>query len=122
MGKKKTLIMGASTKPGRYALIATEMLDDYGHPVVLFGKKEGKVRGIEILTQLEDIPADIDTVTMYLGEDNQVDYEDFIVKLKPKRVIFNPGAENFDFENRLESEGIEPIEACTLVLLSTGQY
>lgn len=122
MDKKKTLVMGASTKPGRYALLATEMLDDHGHPAVLFGKKEGAVRGNKILTSIDDIPTDIDTVTMYLGENNQTEYEDFIVALKPKRVIFNPGAENFEFEDRLAAAGIEPIEACTLVMLSTGQY
>jgi predicted CoA-binding protein len=122
MEKKKTLIIGASTKPGRYALLAAEMLDDHGHPAVLFGKKEGVVRGNKILTSLNEIPADIDTVTMYLSENNQTEYEDFIIDLKPKRVIFNPGAENFEFEDRLQSAGIEPIEACTLVMLSTGQY
>jgi predicted CoA-binding protein len=122
MKKGKTLVLGASTKPGRYALLAAEMLDDKGFEFELLGKMQGEVRGVKIKEDFEEIAGPIETVTVYLSEKNQVEYEDYLLKLKPKRVIFNPGAENYDLALKLEQNGIEPIEACTLVMLSTGQY
>ena len=64
----------------------------------------------------------IDTVTLYVGPDNQAPWIDYIISLKPKRIIFNPGTENIEFETLAESKGIEALEACTLVLLSINQY
>jgi predicted CoA-binding protein len=119
---KKTLVLGASTKPGRYALLAAQRLLEKGHSIELFGQKEGNVGGVDIKTSLEDIDKNIDTVTVYLSEQNQQEYEDFLLQIKPKRVIFNPGAENFTLASKLEAQGTEVFEACTLVMLGTGQY
>jgi predicted CoA-binding protein len=118
---KKTLVLGASPKPDRYGFIATKMLADYKHEVVPFGIRRGKIDEIEIVNELPR-DTDFDTVTLYLGPANQKEYYDYIVGLKPKRVVFNPGTENAELEQILVQNGIEPLEACTLVLLKTGQY
>ncbi|MBD2701787.1 CoA-binding protein [Spirosoma sp. BT702] len=118
---KKTLVMGATENPGRYAYLAANSLLRHGHPIELVGLKKGQIQGQNIQTghpQLDDI----DTVTMYVGPRNQTDLYDYVKSLKPRRVIFNPGAENPEFERQLREEGIEPIEACTLVMLSIGTY
>jgi predicted CoA-binding protein len=118
---KKTLVMGASENKARYSNLATNNLVGKGHEVVAIGKQSGSVNGVTIETQ--KLPfEDIDTVTLYLNPNNQKQYYDYIVSLHPKRVIFNPGTENEEFENLLETNGIQTQEACTLVLLSTGQY
>ena len=118
---KKTLIIGASPNTDRYAYKAAHMLTAKGHPIVNIGIKQGEVAGVKI-----EKPAtpyhDIDTVTLYIGIGLQPNYYNYILDTKPKRVIFNPGTENPAFEEMLEKHGIEPIEACTLVLLSTGQF
>lgn len=119
---KKTLIIGASTNPDRYAFMAAEKLLKYGHEIELLGKKKGEVSGNIIKNYSEEISKDIDTVTMYLSAKNQEEYEPFILELKPKRIIFNPGAENEVFAQKLEKEGIETVEGCTLVMLQTGQF
>lgn len=118
----KTLILGATTNESRYANIATKRLLRYGHEVVLLGNKKGEVSGHKILNEAEEVPEDIDTVTMYLGEQNQTDYEPFLLNLNPRRVIFNPGAENYAFAQKLRKQGVETLNACTLVMLSTNQY
>ncbi len=119
---KKTLVLGASTNPARYANMATHRLLSHGHEVELLGQREGEVAGHPIKTLPGEINHDIHTVTMYLSEANQKAYEDFLLDLKPQRVIFNPGAENPGLEEKLNSAGIESVEACTLVMLATGQY
>ena len=121
MNKKKTLVLGASENPSRYSNMAINRLLSYGHPVVAIGKRTGKVAGVEII---KDTPAmnDIDTITLYLNPTNQEPYYDYILSLKPKRVIFNPGTENDELEEKLEANGIEPVMACTLVMLGSGQY
>lgn len=118
---KKTLVLGATTKPGRYANIATEMLLKKGFEIELLGNSQGSILGHTIKTNKEDI-SDIDTVTIYLSSKNQLDFEDFILNLQPRRVIFNPGAENEELEKKLGEKGIETINACTLVMISTNQY
>jgi predicted CoA-binding protein len=118
----KTLILGATTNETRYANIATKRLLKYGHEVALLGNKKGEVSGHEIMNEAKDVPKDIDTVTMYLGERNQTDYEDFILNLNPRRVIFNPGAENTALSQKLRNQGIETLNACTFVMLSTNQF
>ncbi len=118
---KKTLIIGASTNPSRYAYLACQKLLSFGHPVVLLGRKMGFVLGQEIF-DTKTVWSDIDTVTLYINPTNQPEYYDYIISLNPKRVIFNPGTENPEFENILISKNIIPVEACTLVLLSTGQF
>lgn len=118
---KKTLVIGASLKPQRYSNIAINRLVSYNHEVVGFGLREGEVSGVTIDTHLMPYK-DIHTVTLYLNPERQKGFYDYIIALKPKRVIFNPGTENSEFQNILLQEGIYFEEACTLVLLSTNQY
>jgi len=118
---KKTLILGASPNPSRYANLAAHRLVAHGHPIINVGIKQGEVAGVPI-EKPEQIHIDLDTITLYLGPQNQPEYYDYIIKSKPKRLIFNPGTENPELEELAEANGIETTEACTLVLLSTGQY
>ncbi|MBL7702585.1 MAG: CoA-binding protein [Ferruginibacter sp.] len=121
MEKKKTLVLGASDNPSRYSYVAINRLKNNQHPVVAIGKKKGTVSGIAIETG--KIPAEgIDTVTLYLNPAHQKQYYDYIISLHPKRIIFNPGTENDELAALAVSNHIEPVEACTLVMLSTGQY
>jgi predicted CoA-binding protein len=119
--KNKTLVLGASENPDRYSNKAILKLLSKGQEVVAIGKKAGNVNGVEIVT--EQIPSeDIETVTLYLNPTHQIPYYDYILSLKPKRVIFNPGTENDELERIVAREGINVLESCTLVMLSTGQY
>ncbi len=118
---KKTLIIGASTDPSRYAFLAANSLLKHQHKIELLGRDEGVIGENEIKTGKPKLK-NIDTVTMYVGPKNQAEYYDYVLALKPRRVIFNPGTENTEFEELLTKNNIEPIEACTLVMLSTGQY
>jgi predicted CoA-binding protein len=119
--KNKTLVLGASDNPGRYSNMAILQLTRKQHGVVAIGKKPGRVRDVEIQTTPVTTD-DIDTVTLYLNPDHQKPYYDYIVSLKPRRIIFNPGAENEELERIAAQEGIDVLEACTLVMLGTGQY
>lgn len=121
MVNKKTLVFGASLKADRYSNFAIHRLINSGHNVVAFGLKSGIVAGILIDTQLIDYK-EIDTITLYINAAIQQQYYNYIVSLKPKRVIFNPGTENPEFYKILEKNGIAYEVACTLVLLSTNQY
>lgn len=118
---KKTLILGASTNPARYSYLVANKLVRKGYPIVNVGRKVGKVAGVEI-EPMGVAHTDIDTITLYVGPQNQQPYYDYILQTKPKRVVFNPGTENPELMEKLESSGIEGIEACTLVMLNTGQY
>ena len=117
----KTLVFGASLKPNRYSNYAIQRLVDNDHDVVAFGLKAGEVKGVSIDTSLKAYE-DIDTVTLYLNAKRQVAYYDYIIGLKPRRVIFNPGTENPEFFKLLKENNIDFEVACTLVLLSTNQY
>lgn len=118
---KKTLVIGASTNPERYSFKAITMLREFNHPVVAIGLRQGEVAGVSFETEF--IPfEDIDTVTLYLNPKRQEDYYAYILNLKPKRIVFNPGTENPDFYKKLDEQGISHIEACTLVLLRIGEY
>lgn len=118
---KKTLVMGASTNPGRYAYKAIKMLERFGHPVVAIGKKEENLDGVAI--EKEHISfEDVDTVTLYLNPMNQKQYYDYIIGLKPERVIFNPGTENPELYSLLKQNGIAIEVGCTLVMLSINQF
>lgn len=117
----KTLVIGASENTARFANRAARSLVLYGHAVELIGLKKGQIQGHPIQTGLPAL-TDVDTVTMYVGIGNQAGYVDYVKALKPRRVIFNPGAENPDLARQLKQEGIETIDACTLVLLSMGTY
>jgi predicted CoA-binding protein len=118
---KKTLVLGASLKPSRYSNMAIHRLTEHGHPVVAVGLREGEVDGVHIGKQLPS-GEKIHTVTMYLNEGNQRAWEQQVLDLKPERIIFNPGAENPRLEEQASRQGIEVLEACTLVMLATGQY
>jgi uncharacterized protein len=117
----KTLVVGASINPERYAYKAANSLLAHGHEIELVGQKEGEIQGRKIQTNFPDLEG-IDTVTMYVGLRNQPPLYDYILKQNPRRVIFNPGAENPEFEQLAKDRGIEVEEACTLVLLATGQF
>jgi predicted CoA-binding protein len=121
MEKKKTLVLGASENPARTSYLAINRLKNNQHPVVAIGKKKGMVAGIVIETEKITV-AEIDTVTLYLSALNQKEYYDYIISLHPKRIIFNPGAENDELAELAVKNDIIPMEACTLVLLSTGRY
>lgn len=118
---KKTLVLGASLKPSRYSNLAVNRLVANGIETLALGLKEGKIGAVQVQTDFEDFK-DIHTVTMYVGPDHQPEYFDKILQLKPKRVIFNPGTENPELYKTLVKNGIEVEEACTLVLVATGQY
>jgi len=121
MEKKKTLVLGASDNPARYSYLAIERLRKNDHPVIAIGKKNAQVG--DVIIEKEKKPVDnIDTVTLYLNPLHQPEYYDYILSLKPKRLIFNPGAENEELEKLAQQNNIETMEACTLVLLSTKQY
>lgn len=120
---KKTVIIGATTNKDRYAYLAAEMLTEYHHEIVPVGIKKGEVFGKAILEiQTRPEVQDVDTVTMYIGPQHQPEHYQYILSLKPKRVIFNPGTENSEFEKMVERSGAEAIEACTLVMLRSRQY
>ncbi|APY00844.1 CoA-binding protein [Lacinutrix venerupis] len=118
---KKTLVIGASTKPERYSNMAIKKLSNYKHETVAFGLREGVVNGIVIDTELKQYD-NIDTVTLYLNPKRQEQYYNYILSLQPRRVIFNPGTENPEFYSILRDNNIEFEVACTLVMLSTNQY
>jgi uncharacterized protein len=120
---KKTVIIGATNNPGRYAWLAARMLTEYNHEIVPVGIKHGSVFGKEILNIFEKPEInDVDTVTLYIGPRHQPEHYDYILGLKPKRIIFNPGTENDEFIKRAEGQGVETLEACTLVMLRSLQY
>jgi predicted CoA-binding protein len=120
---KKTVIIGASPNPSRYAFLAADMLTSYGHEIVPVGIRKGEVSGKPIL-DLRQKPAikDVDTVTLYIGPRHQAEWYDYILSLHPKRVIFNPGTENDELIRKLEESGAETLEACTLVMLRSRQF
>jgi uncharacterized protein len=121
MKSKNTLVLGASENPARYSNMAIKRLLGHGHKVVAIGNKKGMVESVPITTEA-DMQDDIDTITLYLNPTNQKPYYDFILNTHPKRIIFNPGTENEELEQMARKAGIDTMEACTLVLLSTGQY
>ncbi len=121
MKNKKTLVLGATTKPERYAFRAINVLTQKGHTVLAIGQNAGEVAGVKIHTKAIPV-TNIDTVTLYLNPVRQRDYYNYIVEAQPKRVIFNPGTENPELYQLLELNNIKVEVACTLVLLATNQY
>jgi len=119
--KTKTLILGASTNPNRYAYMALQSLQQNNYAVVGVGAKEAEINGVRIF-KYQKMFSDIDTVTLYLSAKNQTDFYDYLLQLNPRRVIFNPGTRNQDLQNLLVQNQIEVLHACTLVMLSTQQY
>ncbi len=117
----KTLVIGASENPERYSNKAIKSLLRYGHEVVAVGLREGNVDGVKI--EKGNPPLNnIDTITMYVGSNNQPPLYNYILSLNPRRIIFNPGAENLELTKLAREKGIEVIETCTLVMLSVGNY
>ncbi|MEO6314488.1 MAG: CoA-binding protein [Chitinophagaceae bacterium] len=119
--KNKTLVIGASGDPSRYSYLAINKLRNNGYPVLAIGKRNAMVGDVEVVTDKKETDG-IDTVVLYLNADHQKEYYNYILSLKPKRIIFNPGAENAELYDLAQANNIKPMEACTLVLLSTGQY
>jgi uncharacterized protein len=118
---KTTLVLGASENPDRYSNRAVRKLIAYGHRVVAVGRRDGKIDEQAIRKEApSDVP--IDTVTVYLNARNQKEWESAVLDLSPSRIIFNPGAENRRLADAARARGIEVLEACTLVMLGTGQY
>ena len=121
MANKKTLVLGASQNPDRYSYLAMNKLKQKGHEVVAVGLREAVVNGMEIVKEKQAFD-NVDTVTLYLNPQRQQEYYDYILSLHPKRIIFNPGTENDELWEKAKAKGIQPVEACTLVMLSTGQH
>lgn len=122
MKNRIVVVLGASPNPERYSYLAANMLRDNNFPITLIGKKKGEVAGEEIITETPEKLENVDTITMYVGAKNQPEYYPFILNSKPKRILFNPGAENAELASLAMMKGIEVEEACTLVLLRTGQF
>jgi predicted CoA-binding protein len=118
---KKTIVFGASDNPERYSNLAIKRLRSLGHPVIGIGKRRVMVEDVPVQNETSPVP-DVDTVSLYLNPNNQKSYYNYILSLHPRRIIFNPGAENAEFQKLAQEHGIQTQEACTLVLLSTGQY
>lgn len=118
---RKTLVLGASLKPSRYSHITVRRLVNAKKETTAFGLLAGSISGVQVQTDFSAIK-DVHTVTLYVNPMHQKEYYDRIVKLQPKRVIFNPGTENPEFYKLLKQEGINAEVACTLVLLATEQY
>src|SRR5688572_16740314 len=120
---KKTVIVGATDNRSRYAFLAASMLQEYNHEIVPLGIKTGNVVGTQILDiRTKPMIEDVDTITLYIGPPRQPEWYDYLLSLKPKRIIFNPGTENPEFEKLAEDKGIETLEACTLVMLRSHQF
>lgn len=123
MDDNYTLVVGASTNPSRYSNIAIHSLRKHGYSVQAYGLKSGEVSDVTIITEWSNIKESIDTVSLYVGAQHQnPEFIQKIMNLKPRRLIFNPGTENIQFVNLAKEHGIEPVNACTLVMLSTNQY
>lgn len=121
MFSKKTIVLGASSNPERYSFLAVRQLLAQQHEVIALGNKAGYIDQQIIHIDTPEVK-DVDTISLYLNPNNQKPYYTYILAQKPKRIIFNPGTENNELADLARHAGIEPIEACTLVLLATGQY
>lgn len=118
---KKTLVIGASENPERYAYKAVKSLLGKGHEVIAEGLRTGKIDNVNISNE-KKVYEDIDTITLYVGPKNQPSWYDYIISLQPKRIIFNPGTENEELISLAKENNIHTEEACTLVMLSIGNY
>lgn len=118
---KKTVLIGATTNKNRYANIAAKRLMAAGHDLKLIGIREGKINDNPIITTKQEF-TDVHTVTLYIGPHRQAEYYDYILFLKPKRIIFNPGTENPGLFELATENGIACIEYCTLMMLDSNDY
>jgi uncharacterized protein len=122
MKQERVVILGASNKPDRYSYKAQKMLQQHGHEVITVHPALTEVEGVAVVPSLAAVSGQVDTLTLYVNPAISGAAADDIVALKPGRVIFNPGTENPALADRLADAGIPSQEACTLVLLKTGQY
>jgi len=120
--KERVVVLGASHKPERYSYKAIQALLNSGHEVIPVHPSLKEIQGLKVINKLEDIKDKVDTVTLYVGPDRQEQMVDGILALKPKRIIANPGAESDVMSKAADKNKIEYVEACTLVLLATGQF
>lgn len=118
---KRTIVLGAVAFPSRYAFKAVHALVEKGHEVLPLGIRDGSIADIEIIKERPKLE-EIDTVTVYLNQRNQETWYDYLLELNPRRVIFNPGAENGELRDLLNQNNIETVEDCTLVMLAVGRY
>ncbi|GAB3814471.1 CoA-binding protein [Pontibacter rugosus] len=119
---KKTVVLGASDNPTRYAYKAVYRLQASGHEVVPVGIKNAEVGGKQIITDKSEVIENVDTLTLYVGPQNQPVWYDYILNMKPKRIIFNPGTENRELEQMAQDANIETLHHCTLVMLASDSY
>jgi uncharacterized protein len=117
----KTLVVGASPNPQRYSNKAVRLLKHNKHEVLPLGIREGKIDGLKIITEMRDV-SNIHTVTLYVRPGRQSEYYEYLLSLKPQRIIFNPGTENAEFINLAQEAGIETVQNCTLVMLNSGLF
>jgi predicted CoA-binding protein len=117
----KTVVIGATPNSSRYAYMAVKSLVNHGNEVIPIGRKHGEIEGLTILNEYPAIEG-VDTVSLYLNAQNQAPIQEYILSLKPKRIIFNPGAENSDLEAAAKKAGIKPVHGCTLIMLSSQTY
>ncbi len=121
MKNKKTIVFVASLKEYRYSNFAVRRLKNNSIETIPLGYRAGEIDGVEVLTDFSFYEG-IDTITLYINPRRQVEHYDYILSLKPKRIIFNPGTENIELQKLARNQGIESLEACTLVLLNLGRY
>lgn len=118
-------VLGASSDSSRYSYKAMQMLQEHGHTTIPIHPREPEVLGVKVVADIATLVKEgkkVDTLTMYVNPALSAKYEQDILKLHPQRVIFNPGSENPALEKVLVENGIKVEEACTLVLLRTGQF
>ena len=118
----KVAVIGASNKPDRYSYQAVKLLQEKGHDVYPVHGRIKDIDGMNVYASIKDIPDPIDTITLYVAADISTALADEIIMKKPRRIIFNPGAENAALEANVKAKGIIPVNACTLVMLRTGQF
>jgi predicted CoA-binding protein len=115
-------VIGASNKPDRFSYQAVMLLKDKGHAVFPIHQRIENIEGIKVFSSIKDIKEPIDTVSMYVAADISTTLADAILSQKPRRIIFNPGAENPDLEQKAQKAGVKTHNACTLVMLRSGQF
>ena len=118
---RKTVVVGASSSPYRASKEAILKLESKGYEVIAIGKNKGKIGDIDIFTNQPDLLG-VHTVSIYLRKAIHHEVKDYIENLNPRRVIFNPGAENWEWKSKLERKGVEVISACTLTMLALDQF
>ncbi len=120
--KHRVVVLGASKNPERYSNKAVRMLIEHRHEVVPVHPVESEIEGLKVVSKLNQVTGKVDTLTLYVSPDTLTPMQADIIKLNPGRIIFNPGTENPPLMQELRQHGLKVVEACTLVLLRTGQF